>query len=206
MGQAFTRLFERLGCSKELRILMLGLDAAGKTTILYKLKLDEVVATVPTIGFNVETVEYKNVRFTVWDIGGQDKIRSLWRYYFQGTQGLIFVVDSNDRNRIPEARDELQKLLNEDDLRDAVLLVLANKQDFPNAMSVAEMSQQLGLNSIHKRKWYIQSSCATTGEGIYEGLQWLSANIGNKCRFEEFKGEGIGSEAYLTPYTTSLMI
>ncbi|KAH7299762.1 hypothetical protein KP509_24G027800 [Ceratopteris richardii] len=180
MGQAFTRLFERLGCSKELRILMLGLDAAGKTTILYKLKLDEVVATVPTIGFNVETVEYKNVRFTVWDIGGQDKIRSLWRYYFQGTQGLIFVVDSNDRNRIPEARDELQKLLNEDDLRDAVLLVLANKQDFPNAMSVAEMSQQLGLNSIHKRKWYIQSSCATTGEGIYEGLQWLSANIGNK--------------------------
>ncbi|KAH7299761.1 hypothetical protein KP509_24G027700 [Ceratopteris richardii] len=79
MGQAFTRLFERLVCSEELRILMLGLDAAAKTTILYKRKLDEVVTTVPTIGFNVETVEYKNVSFTVSDIGGQDKIRSLWR-------------------------------------------------------------------------------------------------------------------------------
>ena len=76
-----------------------GLDAAGKTTILYKLKLGEIVTTIPTIGFNVETVEYKNIQFTVWDVGGQDKIRPLWRHYFSNTQGLIFVVDSNDRDR-----------------------------------------------------------------------------------------------------------
>ena len=82
-------------------------------------------------GFNVETVEYKNIQFTVWDVGGQDKIRPLWRHYFQNTQGIIFVVDSNDRDRIVEAREELQRMLNEDELRDAILLVFANKQDLP---------------------------------------------------------------------------
>lgn len=89
----------------------MGLDAAGKTTILYKLKLGEVVTTIPTIGFNVETVEYKNICFTVWDIGGQDKIRPLWRHYLQNTHGLIFVVDSNDRERIAEAAKELQNMV-----------------------------------------------------------------------------------------------
>lgn len=87
------------------------MDAAGKTTILYKLKLGEIVTTIPTIGFNVETVEYKNICFTVWDVGGQDKIRPLWRHYFQNTQGLIFVVDSNDRERIVEAEKELQNMV-----------------------------------------------------------------------------------------------
>jgi ADP-ribosylation factor protein 1 len=82
-------------------------------------------------GFNVETVEYKNISFTVWDVGGQDKIRPLWRHYFQNTQGIIFVVDSNDRDRVVEAREELQRMLNEDELRDAILLVFANKQDLP---------------------------------------------------------------------------
>lgn len=91
--------------------LSVGLDAAGKTTILYKLKLGEIVTTIPTIGFNVETVEYKNICFTVWDVGGQDKIRPLWRHYFQNTQGLIFVVDSNDRERIVEAEKELQNMV-----------------------------------------------------------------------------------------------
>ena len=89
------------------------------STILYKLKLEEIVTTIPTIGFNVETVEYKNISFTVWDVGGQDKIRPLWRHYFQNTQGLIFVVDSNDRDCVVEARDELHRMLNEDELRDA---------------------------------------------------------------------------------------
>lgn len=104
LSSALTRLFGK----KQMRILMVGLDAAGKTTILYKLKLGEIVTTIPTIGFNVETVEYKNICFTVWDVGGQDKIRPLWRHYFQNTDGLIFVVDSNDRERIEEASKELQ--------------------------------------------------------------------------------------------------
>lgn len=153
---------------------MVGLDAAGKTTILYKLKLGEVVTTIPTIGFNVETVEYSNLSFTVWDVGGQDKIRPLWRHYFQNTHGLIFVVDSNDRDRIIDAREELQRMLTEDDLKDAVLLVLANKQDFSNAMSAAEVTEKLGLHQITNRNWFIQSTVATRGEGLYEGLDWLA--------------------------------
>jgi len=181
MGLTFTKLFSRLFAKKEMRILMVGLDAAGKTTILYKLKLGEIVTTIPTIGFNVETVEYKNISFTVWDVGGQDKIRPLWKYYFQNTQGLIFVVDSNDRDRVVEARDELHRMLNEDELRDAVLLVFANKQDLPNAMNAAEITDKLGLHSLRQRHWYIQSTCATSGEGLYEGLEWLSNNIANKA-------------------------
>ncbi|KAG7390595.1 Auxin response factor 2A [Phytophthora pseudosyringae] len=213
MGMAFSRVFERLFGKKEMRILMVGLDAAGKTTILYKLKLGEVVTTIPTIGslassppiyflsiylcpadtsltgsaavcascllpgFNVETVEYKNISFTVWDVGGQDKIRPLWRHYYQNTQGLIFVVDSNDRDRVDAARDELHRMLNEDELRDSVLLVFANKQDLPNAMSAAEMTDKLGLHGLRHRQWFIQACCATTGDGLYEGLDWLSATL-----------------------------
>ncbi|XP_024020649.1 ADP-ribosylation factor 1 [Morus notabilis] len=181
MGLSISRLMRLFFSKKEMRILMVGLDAAGKTTILYKLKLGEVVTTIPTIGFNVETVDYKNVSFTVWDVGGQDKIRPLWRHYFQNTQGLIFVVDSNDRERISEAKDELHRMLNEDELRNATLLVFANKQDLPNAMSVSEITDKLGLHSLRQRRWYIQATCATGGQGLYEGLDWLSSNISTKA-------------------------
>ena len=113
----------------------------------------------------------------VWDVGGQDKIRPLWRHYYQNTQGLIFVVDSNDRDRVDNARDELHRMLNEDELRESILLVFANKQDLPNAMSAAEMTDKLGLNGLRHRQWYIQACCATTGDGLYEGLDWLSATL-----------------------------
>jgi len=172
-----SRALQRIIGKKDCRILMVGLDAAGKTTILYKLKLGEIVTTIPTIGFNVETVEYKNISFTVWDVGGQDKIRPLWRHYYQNTQGLIFVVDSNDRDRIVEASEELQKMLSEDELRDAILLVFANKQDLPNALPVHDLQDKLGLSVLRYRKWFIQSTCATTGDGLYEGLEWLSNNV-----------------------------
>ena len=157
-----------------MRILMVGLDAAGKTTILYKFKLGEVVTTIPTIGFNVETVEYKNISFTMWDVGGQDRIRPLWRHYFQGTNGLIFVVDSNDRDRAEDAREELHKMLNEEEMREAVVLVFANKQDLPNSMPAAEITEKLGLSALRNRQWFIQSACATTGDGLYEGIDWMS--------------------------------
>ncbi|MBN3296808.1 ARF4 factor, partial [Amia calva] len=160
--------------------LAVGLDAAGKTTILYKLKLGEIVTTIPTIGFNVETVEYRNICFTVWDVGGQDKIRPLWRHYFQNTQGLIFVVDSNDRERVAESTEELQKMLQEDELRDAVLLVFANKQDLPNAMSVGDLTEKLGLQNLRNRTWYVQATCATQGTGLYDGLDWLSNELSKR--------------------------
>jgi len=159
---------------------MLGLDAAGKTTVLFKLKLGEVVTTIPTIGCNVETVDYKNLSFKVWDIGGQDRIRKLWRHYYRGTEGSIFVTDSNDRDRIAVTREELTQILFEDEMRDAVLLVLANKQDLPNAMTAAEVTEKLGLNNLRQRQWYIQSACAATGDGLYEGLAWMSRTLSTK--------------------------
>lgn len=125
MGKILSKIFS----NKQMRILMLGLDAAGKTTILYKLKLNDSVNTIPTVGFNVECVSYKNVKFNVWDVGGQDKIRPLWRHYYTGTQGLIFVVDSADVDRLDEARQELHKIVNDREMKDAVILVFANKQD-----------------------------------------------------------------------------
>ena len=109
-------------------------------------------------------MEYKNISFTVWDVGGQDKIRPLWRHYFQNTEGLIFVVDSNDRERIAEARDELNRMLAEDELRDAVLLVFANKQDLPHAMNPAEITDKLGLHNMRNRNWYIQVKILRAGQ------------------------------------------
>mmetsp|Transcript_44940 Transcript_44940/g.71114 ORF Transcript_44940/g.71114 Transcript_44940/m.71114 type:complete len:183 (+) Transcript_44940:59-607(+) len=180
MGLFMSKIWDRIISNQEMRILMLGLDAAGKTTVLYRLKLGEVLTTVPTVGFNVETVEYKNISFNVWDVGGQDKIRKLWRYYYENTQGLIFVIDSNDRDRIEDAREELMKILSEDEMRDAAVLVFANKQDLPNSMTAAEVTEKLGLRRIQQRRWYIQSACATSGDGLYEGLDWLSRTLSSK--------------------------
>ncbi|KAM4692062.1 uncharacterized protein WCC33_016887 [Rhinophrynus dorsalis] len=157
------------------RILMLGLDAAGKTTVLYKLKLNETVCTIPTIGFNVETVEpIRNVSFTVWDVGGQQKIRALWKHYFVNTDGLVFVVDSADWERFPEARLELEAILENDEMRGVPFLVMANKQDLPGARRPLELTEELGLRKMHGHQWHVQGCCAATGDGLVEGLEILT--------------------------------
>ncbi|XP_069174925.1 uncharacterized protein [Procambarus clarkii] len=119
-----------IGARIEMRVVTLGLDGAGKTSILFKLKQDEFVSTIPTIGFNVETIEYKNFKFTVWDVGGQPKLRPLWRHYYFNTQAVIFVVDATDVDRLLEAQSELTKLMTERELKDASLLIFANKEIF----------------------------------------------------------------------------
>ena len=209
------------------RILMLGLHGAGKTTILYKLKLGEIITTISTIGCSVESLTYKNIDFTVWNVGGSDKNRPLWRHYYPKTTALIFVVDSNDRNRIDDdencsnACTELHRLLGEDELRDIPVLIMANKQDLPNAMSVDEVQDRLKLTQwlAHspeflmslrpdtylkllpesiiivlseytayrhcgirgsQRKCFVQGTCATIGDGLYEGLDWLSNALRTK--------------------------
>jgi len=173
MGGLFAKLFG----NKEMRVLMLGLDSAGKTTILYKLKLGQNVSTIPTVGFNVETVTYKKVKFNVWDVGGQDKIRPLWRHYFAGTQALIFVVDSSDRERIEEARTELMRIISDREMKDAVLLVFANKSDLPKAMDADEVTEKLGLSKLQDHSWHVVQSCAIAGDGLFEGLTWLNQNV-----------------------------
>jgi ADP-ribosylation factor protein 1 len=181
MGAFLTRAMDNLANSftglKDSRILMVGLDAAGKTTILYKLKMNETVNTIPTIGFNVETLLYKNINLTVWDVGGQDKIRKLWRHYFTNTDAIIYVVDSNDRERLAEAREELQSLIDDDELRGVPTLVLANKQDLPQAAKPDELATQLGLHKITGRSWFIQPCVGTDGTGLTDGLDWLAEAI-----------------------------
>ena len=100
------------------------------------MKISDNVNTIPTVGFNVESISHKNVKFNVWDVGGQDKIRPLWRHYYTGTQGLIFVVDSADIDRLDEAKQELHKIINDREMKDAVILVFANKQDQKNGIFV----------------------------------------------------------------------
>lgn len=177
MGIAFSSLFGRLsglfGRTSEVRILMLGLDSAGKTTILYRLQIGEVVTTIPTIGFNVETVQYKNIKFQVWDLGGQTSIRPYWRCYYADTKAVVYVVDSSDRERLEINKVELLAMLAEEELVDAKLLVFANKQDQPDAMTPAEVSEGLGLDTLKGRQWSIHKSCAIKGEGLEEGLDWL---------------------------------
>jgi ADP-ribosylation factor protein 1 len=216
---------------------MIGLDAAGKTTALYKMKLGDLVTTIPTIGFNVEVINYKNLEMTsaqsqltapstrkrarqpaadcscmsaivcatVWDVGGQDKIRALWRHYYEHTdvhsrpvpsraqafcpfspascprvQALLWIVDSADKERLHEARDELHKVLSDDMLRGATCLVFANKQDLPNAMDSSKIASELGLRSLRGNEWYIQPCSAASGEGLMEGLEWLHGALRKK--------------------------
>ena len=156
---------------------MVGLDAAGKTSVLYQLKMSELVKTIPTIGFNVETLDYKGLTFTIWDVGGQDKIRMLWKHYYQNTDGIIFVVDSNDKERIKLSEEVLKLTLAEEDLKNSALLVMANKQDLSGALSPNEVTQQLGMNEIKSRNWLVQGTSAQTGQGLKEGLDWLANTL-----------------------------
>uniref|UniRef100_A0A803N4H8 ADP-ribosylation factor 1 n=1 Tax=Chenopodium quinoa TaxID=63459 RepID=A0A803N4H8_CHEQI len=161
MGILFTRLFSSLFGNKEARILVLGLDNAGKTTILYRLQMGEVVSTIPTIGFNVETVQYKNIKFQVWDLGGQTSIRPYWRCYFPNTQAIIYVVDSSDTDRLAIAKDEFHAIL----------------EDLPGALDDAAVTEALELHKIKSRQWAIFKTSATKGEGLFEGLDWLSNTL-----------------------------
>ncbi|EGC30424.1 hypothetical protein DICPUDRAFT_73423 [Dictyostelium purpureum] len=177
ISSLFSNIFRLFEGKKDSRLLMIGLDGAGKTTILYKLKLGDIVSTIPTIGFNVETLEYKNISCTIFDVGGQERLRALWRHYYQGTQGLIFVLDSSDRERMNEVKHEIDTLRVQDELRDTVFLIFANKQDQINAMSVSELACYLELDKMNERKWFIQPTSALNGQGIYEGMEGLSKNL-----------------------------
>jgi small GTP-binding protein len=157
---------------KNFRLLILGPANTGKTVILYKLKLGEVVRAIPTIGFNVEEVDYQDISFTIWDVGGQEKIRPLWRHYYKNTDGLVFVIDSTYKN-IEEARDILKNVLADDEISNVPLLILANKQDQPNSMTTQEIFERMNLNQISNKKFHLQNASGFTGDGLIEGLDWL---------------------------------
>eukprot|EP00045_Choanoeca_perplexa_P000845 m.16539 g.16539 ORF g.16539 m.16539 type:complete len:182 (-) comp10581_c0_seq1:229-774(-) len=180
MGSFLTRLFSLWSQDVEHKIIIVGLDNAGKTTILYQFLLNEVVVTSPTIGSNVEEVQFKNMKFLMWDVGGQESLRSSWTTYYTAVEAVLLVVDSTDRERLMTIKEELYSMLAHEDLAKARVLVLANKQDLKGAMTAAELSKQFNLTSIKGHSWHIQACCALTGEGLYEGMEWLTEDIGAK--------------------------
>ncbi|XP_069807637.1 putative ADP-ribosylation factor-like protein 5C [Dendropsophus ebraccatus] len=176
MGQLFTKLMSIFG-NREHKVIIVGLDNAGKTTILYQFLMNEVVHTAPTIGSNVEEIVLRNTHFLMWDIGGQETLRATWNSYYSNTEFVILVIDSTDRERLPETRDELYKMLAHEDLQNAAVLIYANKQDVKDSMSASEISTMLALSAIKDRAWHIQGCCALTGEGLPAGLDWLKSRV-----------------------------
>ncbi|KAH7731997.1 ADP-ribosylation factor-like protein 3 [Aphelenchoides avenae] len=164
---------------RELRILLLGLDNAGKTTILKKLASEDVTHITPTQGFNIKSVIADDIKLNVWDIGGQRKIRPYWKNYFENTDVLIYVIDSSDRKRFDETALELSELLDEDKLKNVPVLIFANKQDLLTAAKASEIADSLELVKIRDRSWQIQACSAVSGEGIKDGMEWISKNIKN---------------------------
>ena len=173
MTSSVRTLLKKLFGPSEYRVLVLGLDAAGKTSILYRLKLGETVTTIATIGFNVETISYGKSSITLWDIGGCDKIRPLFRHYFPDTRGFIWVVDARDSQRLDESCDELWKLLSAEELNQLPCLIYLNKTDLENTLNSTEIINRMNLNHIRNRQWLLQPCSVKTGEGVYEGFDWL---------------------------------
>ncbi len=170
------------GGKKEMQMLMIGLDHAGKSTIVSGMQLGKPTTTAikPTIGFSLEEIVFENFKLKMWDISGQEKYRQLWKHYYEGAKGIVFVVDSADRERLPEVKDELQKVLVEQDLSRMRMLIIANKQDLPGALRAKEIRDALGIPFEHESKIRIQEASAKRYEGLLEGFTWLVHEIETK--------------------------
>ncbi|XP_008395606.1 ADP-ribosylation factor-like protein 4C [Poecilia reticulata] len=169
-----------LAAFQSLHIVMLGLDSAGKTTVLYRLKFNEFVNTVPTIGFNTERIRLggpgasRGISCHFWDVGGQEKLRPLWKPYSRCTDGIVYVVDSVDAERLEEARAELHRITRFQENQGTPLLVIANKQDLPRALDVGDIERQLALSELSpSTPYHVQPACAIIGEGLNEGMDKL---------------------------------
>jgi len=167
------RLFRQ---KKQFKIAVVGLDSAGKTTILNFLRFEKSIETLPTIGVNVEVLQRQNVNLSVFDLGGQMHFRSLWGTLMRGASAIIFVIDSSDRERIEEAKNELWNVLLDPLFPDVPLLVIANKQDIEGCMRLDEIIRACHLDNLEKmgnRSWHIQPTVATQGIGVEEAIQWV---------------------------------
>ncbi|KAI3853628.1 hypothetical protein MKW98_025145 [Papaver atlanticum] len=166
---------------KEMRILMVGLDNSGKTTIVLRINGEDTSVISPTLGFNIKTINYDKYTLNIWDIGGQKTIRSYWRNYFEQTDGLVWVVDSSDVRRLGDCKMELDNLLKEERLSGATLLILANKQDIQGALTPLEIAKVLNLDAMDKtRHWKIVGCSAYTGEGLLEAFDWMVQDIASR--------------------------
>ncbi|KAF8334917.1 GTP-binding protein [Cantharellus anzutake] len=169
--------------AKEMRILFLGLDNAGKTTILKRLNGDDIGSVSPTLGFEIKTFIHGKYTLNIWDVGGQRTLRPYWRNYFEQTDALVWVVDSSDRLRMQDCKEELHSLLQEDRLAGASLIVLANKQDLNGAMTDAEIKEALDLRSIRTHNWKIMPCSAITGQNVAEAVGWVVNDVAGRIYY-----------------------
>ena len=184
MGAKLCSLFKS---KKKARILMFGLDGAGKTSILYQLKFSGLIKTTQTIGFNIETIKYKDLYIDIWDIGGfsifpNDEDIILFKHYYQNTDGIIFVIDCNDKKRFGKANKGLLEIIKDEKLKNLPLLIFGNKQDLNEAISPNELTKYLEYEKIINNKWLIQGSSALNGKGIKEGIDWLTNSLLKKVK------------------------
>jgi small GTP-binding protein len=159
------------------KIIILGLQEAGKTTILYRLSLGQFVKTSPTIGSNVEELTYNNVKFQAWDLGGQESIRALWDVYYVNTDAVIYVIDSKDDENFEISKSEFYKVLANKNLKNSVILIFANKQDLPGAKNINKIVEDYELSKIKDHIWHIIPCSAVNGEGLVNGIKWLSDQL-----------------------------
>ncbi|XP_065665126.1 ADP-ribosylation factor-like protein 6 [Hydra vulgaris] len=180
------KLSKIFGKKKEASILCLGLDNSGKTTIINRLKPEKTQTTdiVPTVGFTIEKLALPGLTFTVFDMSGQGRYRNLWEHYYRDAQAIIFVIDSSDKFRIVVAKEELDELLNHGDIKMKAIPVLffANKMDMRDSLSPVQISNLLKLDTLREKPWHICASNAITGEGLHEGVEWLTEQIQLKLK------------------------
>ena len=168
----------------EARILVLRLDNSGKTTILKKMSGEDIDHIMPTQGFNIKSLTQAGFKLNVWDIGGQRTIRPYWRNYFENTDALVYVIDSADKNRLIEAKDELVKLVKEEGLCGVSVLVFLNKQDLMNAQDAGEIDTAVGFDALFDRNYH-RTISAKTAEGLAEGFEWLVDQVNDKQEGDE---------------------
>eukprot|EP00163_Fabomonas_tropica_P009138 TRINITY_DN18936_c0_g1_i1.p1 TRINITY_DN18936_c0_g1~~TRINITY_DN18936_c0_g1_i1.p1 ORF type:complete len:185 (+),score=40.96 TRINITY_DN18936_c0_g1_i1:329-883(+) len=176
----FKRLLQKLGISKrKVRILVIGLDNAGKSTMLNQLKPRKEVEVAPTVTMKTEEFVKGNLAFTAVDCSGAGKYRNIWAHYYKDTQAVVFVVDATDRIRMCVAKDELDAMLEHEEFKanDAPILFFANKSDVPGAAEPLECARALDLNRLTERTWFISASSAVTGKGLEEGFNWLADRL-----------------------------
>eukprot|EP01067_Filipodium_phascolosomae_P004201 Filipodium_phascolosomae@DN2737_c1_g1_i2.p1 len=176
---------------KEMRILFLGLDNAGKTTIVSRIIDGDITDIAPTVGFEIRTIYMNGCRVNIWDIGGQRSIRTFWKNYFESTDGLVWVVDCADTGRLSLCKHELHKLLLEDKLIGASLLIYANKQDLPGAMDLQTLRQYLQLDTITTHNWKLCGCSAYLNEDVLQPAHWLLEDIAKRIFYYSPATQGV---------------
>ena len=165
---------------KEPSILILGLDNAGKTTLLNYLTHEDNRDTKPTPGVNGKSIQCCGINLNVYDLGGQKAIREYWKYYYENVDALIYVVDASDEARIAECNESFQELLKEEKLKNVPVLAFGNKADLKNCLGPDEIIEKLNMNDITGRDWSLYACSALKGTGVKDGIKWNFEKLSEK--------------------------